>query len=209
MGDLGSLLSGENVKYLLLPFISAFIGWMTNWIAIKMLFHPKKPISFFFFTLHGIFYKKQTLLAHKLATTIEAKLFSHGDIYQVLKSEKFKQGIFHVVETYIDDFIDNRLTTIHPMLAMLPKDIILSIKKKLLDEFENFTPHLIEYVEKGFDSHLNIRELIRKKIESFEVEQLEEILQAILKSEFRVLEYVGGILGFLIGITQLLLVRFL
>ncbi len=28
---------------LLIPIISAFIGWFTNWIAIKMLFHPREP----------------------------------------------------------------------------------------------------------------------------------------------------------------------
>jgi uncharacterized membrane protein YheB (UPF0754 family) len=28
---------------ILIPLISAFIGWFTNWIAIKMLFHPREP----------------------------------------------------------------------------------------------------------------------------------------------------------------------
>ena len=32
-----------NFWLILIPFISAFIGWFTNWIAIKMLFHPKEP----------------------------------------------------------------------------------------------------------------------------------------------------------------------
>ena len=34
-----------NMNYwlILIPLISAFIGWFTNWIAIKMLFHPKEP----------------------------------------------------------------------------------------------------------------------------------------------------------------------
>ena len=32
-----------NYWLILIPLISAFIGWFTNWIAIKMLFHPKEP----------------------------------------------------------------------------------------------------------------------------------------------------------------------
>jgi hypothetical protein len=37
----------------LLPFIAALIGWMTNYIAVKMLFHPKEPKKFIGITFHG------------------------------------------------------------------------------------------------------------------------------------------------------------
>jgi len=30
---------------MLIPVISGFIGWVTNWVAIKMLFHPRKPYT--------------------------------------------------------------------------------------------------------------------------------------------------------------------
>ncbi|MFT5861156.1 MAG: uncharacterized membrane protein YheB (UPF0754 family), partial [Flavobacteriaceae bacterium] len=32
-----------------LPFIAALVGWFTNYLAVKMLFHPKEPINFYFF----------------------------------------------------------------------------------------------------------------------------------------------------------------
>jgi uncharacterized membrane protein YheB (UPF0754 family) len=48
------------------PFIGAFIGWITNWLAIKMLFHPRKPIKILFITFHGIFPKNKPRIAEKL-----------------------------------------------------------------------------------------------------------------------------------------------
>ena len=54
-----------NFWIVLVPVISAFIGWFTNWIAIKMLFHPKKPIRFLGLTIHGIFPKLQKQIAKK------------------------------------------------------------------------------------------------------------------------------------------------
>jgi uncharacterized membrane protein YheB (UPF0754 family) len=49
----------------LIPFLSAFIGWFTNWILLKMLFHPKEPKIIAGFRLQGIFPKNQGLLAEK------------------------------------------------------------------------------------------------------------------------------------------------
>ena len=54
----------------LIPFISAFIGWITNWIAIKMLFHPKDPKRILGVTFHGIFPKRQQQFATKLGAVV-------------------------------------------------------------------------------------------------------------------------------------------
>ena len=47
--------------------LSAFTGWITTWVAIKMLFHPRNPIKILGFTVQGIFPKNQRLIAQKLA----------------------------------------------------------------------------------------------------------------------------------------------
>ncbi|MBK6826355.1 MAG: hypothetical protein IPG86_05585 [Chitinophagaceae bacterium] len=47
---------------ILVPLISAFIGWVTNWVAIKMLFHPREPRKFLGITFHGIFPKGSSSL---------------------------------------------------------------------------------------------------------------------------------------------------
>ena len=50
------------VSYLvLIPILAAIIGWATNHLAVKMLFHPKKdPISLAGFTVQGVFQKDKT-----------------------------------------------------------------------------------------------------------------------------------------------------
>ncbi|PCI27128.1 MAG: DUF445 domain-containing protein [SAR324 cluster bacterium] len=196
-----------NWKYVLIPLISAFIGWLTNWVAVKMLFHPKQPINLGFFTLHGIFHQRQKEIAQKLGSTIESKLLNHSDIHDVLTSDKFLQNILPLVETYLDDFVNNRLKSIHPMLAMLPDSMVVMIKEKLMEEFSNFIPDVLEGAGDALQEHINVKEIIREKIEKFDVSELEDILFSILKSEFKMIELVGGVLGFFIGISQLLILH--
>ncbi|MFH1358869.1 MAG: DUF445 family protein, partial [archaeon] len=51
------------VKLMLIPIVGFLIGYFTNWIAIKMLFHPKKKI----FGIQGILPKRKKILAKKIA----------------------------------------------------------------------------------------------------------------------------------------------
>jgi uncharacterized membrane protein YheB (UPF0754 family) len=196
-------------KLILIPLVSAFIGWLTNWIAVKMLFHPKKPIRILFFVVQGIFHLRQKEIAHKLGTTIESKLLSHQDIQDVMKSDAIKDNLMPVIDNYINDFVSNRLITIHPMMAMLPADMVSLIQVKLLEEIQNMLPELLKEASKSLESSMNIKETIRKKIENFDVSELEDILFSILKSEFKMIEYIGGVLGFFIGVSQILIIKFL
>ena len=196
-------------KMILIPLVSAFIGWMTNWIAVKMLFHPKKPVRILFFVIQGIFHLRQKEIAKKLGSTIERKLFSHQDIQLVMKSDDIKQNLLPVIEKYIEDFVSNRLVSIHPMMAMLPPNMLELIQEKLLEEIQNMLPELLKEAGKSLESGIDIKETIRKKIENFDVSELEDILFSILKSEFKMIEYIGGVLGFFIGISQILIIKFL
>ena len=69
----------------LIPIISAFIGWITNYFAIKMLFYPKQPVNLLIFKLQGIFPKRQKEFASKIAQTIAQEILSVKDLIQHLK----------------------------------------------------------------------------------------------------------------------------
>ncbi len=196
-------------RHLIIPVIAAFIGWLTNWIAVKMLFHPKKPINFGLFAIQGVFHKRQSQLAAKLAAVVESKLFSHDDIHDKLVSPEFMGQILPIIEKHLEVIITEKLTSIHPMLAMIPESMVQLIKEKLLEEFAAFLPDVMDGASKALSSQIDIQRVIREKVEAFEVSELEDILFSILKSEFKMIEIVGGVLGFFIGLSQLLLLKYL
>jgi uncharacterized membrane protein YheB (UPF0754 family) len=52
------------------------------------------------------------------------------------------------------------------------------------------------------DSEMDIQEIVSKKIDGFDVETLENVVLGFTKSEFKFLEIMGGVLGFFIGVIQ-------
>jgi methionine--tRNA ligase beta chain len=97
-----------------IPFISAFIGWFTNWIAIKMLFHPKEPKKFLFITFQGVFPKRQRQFAEKLGKMVSTELISFKEIEEKIVNPDNLKKLMPFVEIKIDDFakVDLRIAKI-------------------------------------------------------------------------------------------------
>lgn len=78
------------------PLIGAGIGYITNWIAVKMMFRPLHPIKIGKFTLPftpGIIPKNQPKLAESIGNTISNSLLTDNDLKEVLLSNEVKQYI--------------------------------------------------------------------------------------------------------------------
>ncbi len=69
-----------------IPLISALIGWITNYLAVKMIFRPHIPIKILGITFHGILPKRKSALAHEIGETVERELISHDDIKKHMPS---------------------------------------------------------------------------------------------------------------------------
>ena len=202
------MIEGLTWTQLAIPLIAGLIGWLTNWVAIKMLFHPRKPVNLGLFVLQGVFHKRQAALAKKLAEVVEQNLFSHQDIHDKLTSPEFIASILPLIGRHLEELITEKLTKIHPMLGLIPEPMIHNIKDLMLKEFAIFLPEVMEGASESLAEHVDIKAVIQAKIEAFDVLQLEDLLLQIMKSEFKLIEYVGGVLGFVIGLLQLVLLKF-
>ena len=82
----------EFVRFLVLVAIGGLIGYVTNRIAIKMLFRPVNPIKILFFEIQGVFPKRKDKIAVSLAETIEQELLSKDVIMdKILNEEKVQE----------------------------------------------------------------------------------------------------------------------
>ncbi len=186
-----------------LPFISAGIGWFTNFIAIKMLFHPRKENNFYFFKLQGIFPKRKKTLARNLAVMVSQQLFTTDDLVRQMDDgnmeSEFKAKLNSLIDKYLEEELPKTLNPI--MAALIPSKFLDKIKRSIGNEIDNQLPHLkAQFVEKL--KSIDLEQVIFDKIIQFPDEQFEEVLMAVIKKELKYIEVAGAILGFLIGLIQ-------
>ena len=198
-------LSSEYVLYLLPP-IAALIGWLTNFLAVKMLFHPKAPISIFGFEFQGVFPKRQAQLAAKLGDLVSEELFSVEEVTDRIKEVSTNQETMDLIGRRIEKTIREKLVKSFPMLSMfLSDDMVEKVTKLFKDELRNFIRESADGVAKKIEKDLDVREMVRKKVEAFSSDKLEALLSSLMKKEFRFIEVIGAVIGFLIGCAQVAL----
>ncbi|MCB9831322.1 MAG: DUF445 family protein [Planctomycetes bacterium] len=193
--------------WLTLPPVAAAIGWFTNFIAVRMIFRPREPIGFGPLKIQGVLPKRKAEFARNIGATVSEHLISPEDIKAVIDDPRVSEKLRQDVAARIDDFIARKIATT-PMLGMFLKgSFVESLKATLLDEIEDLLEKGVVTIGEHLDEHLDLHRLVEEKILSFDMDRLEKITLSVAKKELFAIEILGAILGFLVGILQLLVLQ--
>ena len=170
--------------FLLFPIISAFIGWITNWVAIKMLFHPRTPKRILGITFHGIFPKRQQKFAEKLGKLVSEEFLSFDDIEAKISNPENLKQIMPTIETHIDDFLRNKLKDEMPVISMFIGDkTIGNLKTMFMKEIETLLPIVMKQYAANLKTELDLEQIVITKVAAFSSDKLEEVLYQIMSKE--------------------------
>ena len=122
---------------------SAVIGWITNYIAIKMLFRPHKEINFGFFKIQGLIPKRKAEIGNGIANVIQNELISIKDVVNNIDKKEFSKKLESLVDEILEKNLKSKIKEIVPgMMAMFITDNIVAsiadgIKSMVMENQEN------------------------------------------------------------------------
>ncbi len=184
-----------------IPVISAFIGYLTNVVAIKLLFWPQKPINCVFFELFGLLPKRQAEIAVKVGELVEEQLLSPDDLIDKVNTPETQEKITEK----LCEIVRDRLYTVLPRI--LPQKLVQLIGDNLEKILYQEAPGLIEQLIESGQDHINneikIKTMVEDKINSLDLDELEKLVRGVSSTELKFIEILGGVLGFIIGLVQI------
>ncbi|KXG74606.1 DUF445 domain-containing protein [Thermotalea metallivorans] len=190
------------IKLMILALVGAAIGWFTNVLAIKLIFRPFNPIriSILNLTFQGLIPKRKPELAKSIGEIVESELISIEEIIdRFIESENKREMIFGI-KRKIKKIAEQKLPVIIPSAI---KMMLLDYIDDIIDrEAEGAITELTEKMIHKATGQIKISQMIEEKINRFEIEKLESIILAIAQKELKHIEILGGIIGFIIGILQ-------
>ncbi len=131
-------------SYLIFPTVGALIGYMTNVLAIWMIFNPKKPINFLLFTWQGLVPKSRDRIAENLATTVEQELVNARLIKEYLMEEQRKRDIKRGLVDFILGELDRDYPSLREMLgANYPR-----LRQFILDYYMNNYGAVLRFLDR-------------------------------------------------------------
>lgn len=129
-------------RYLMVPIIGAIIGYATNWIAVKMLFHPHYEVRVFGIKLPftpGVIPKGQARLAKAVGRAVEEQLLNE----QVLKTVLLSQDMKAKVAGAVDDWLSRKEESDATLLSEAGKMITEEKVKELAGTIGNHITDIV------------------------------------------------------------------
>ncbi len=190
------------MKILFLGSIGAVIGWVTNILAIKLIFRPIRPINIpvVNFKIEGLIPKRRKEIAKSIGDVVEQELISVEDIINNMIKEEDKDNLMKAVQLKVDEIIEQKLP---PFIPVSFKGMIKEYLDKIIqEEIGQVIGDLSGYLVHKSAKRIKIGNMVEDKINEFDLEKLEEIIINIAKKELKHIEVLGLVLGFFIGILQ-------
>lgn len=183
------------------------IGWFTNYLAIKMLFRPYKPIKIPVLNIEvqGLIPKRRGDIAVSLGEIVEKELISIDDIFANIMGDADREKILSALGSRLDDIIEKKMPSYIP--GMFRNMISDYIKKVIMDEVVNFIENDSGRVIEQINQKVDIKRIVENKINGFELSKVEELALYAAGKELRGIEIIGGVLGFAIGLVEGILVQ--
>lgn len=196
------------IKILILATIGGVIGYITNVIAIKLIFRPIIPIKIPIINkeIIGLIPKRKTEIATNIGTIIQEEFLSLDEILDNIVTEDDKQSVVEYIRVKLKLIINEKL-------SLAPSSIKRIIQEYIYDFIEEEIKHSIDDLSEEIVSkattRINIKEIVENKINQLDLYELENIILRIAKNELKHIEILGLVLGFLIGIIQGIIILFI
>ena len=195
----------ENWRYAILPVLGMLIGWGTNWLALKMLFKPRKPFGVGRYKIQGLIPSRRNDLSGTIAKTISDELLSSDDLVKAMNELDIKGIALSQVNSIVEKKIESLDLKNSPPLGMLHDTIVSTAQSIVSSQVEDSIDDFLENMGDHVSGNLDIIRLMEEKLSSLDDERIEEIVTEVSKKELKHIERLGAVLGFIIGCLQVLL----
>ena len=196
------------ITILILTIVGGLIGWITNILAIKLLFRTIKPVKIPILNIEilGLIPKRKKEIAANIGEVISNELLSMDDILDQALNNSNGENFNSYITDKIKNIINEKLNIIPMPFRMMAAPYIDEILNK---EVPNAVDEIsVDLLDKAKEN-VNIQEIVEEKINQLDLEKLEDIIIKVAKKELKHIEILGLVLGAIIGVLQGVLVIFL
>lgn len=196
-------------RLLLLAVVGALIGWSTNVVAIKLMFRPLEPIRIPLtrFSIQGLIPKRKTEIAKSIGDVISEELLSIDQIMDKFLMDMDKKQIIEQIKEKVNQIANEKMPSVIPSMF---KGIIIQNIDKMIDESgDDIVVEMGEKLTHKAIESIDISKMVEDRINGYNFEKIEEMTLRIAKKELKHIEWLGGVIGFFIGLIQGVIILYL
>ncbi len=199
--------NSQLIGALMMPLTYGFVGWMTNYVALKMTFYP---LDFWgippYLGWQGILPRKSHKMADKAVNVITDRLIKIEEVFDKVDSKRVEQELRPLLKDVSASVVKDIIDDINPTLWDLMPE---AMKSEIIKQSQTQAPHTIRTIISQIRSNIyqvfDLKGLVLKSLTGPNVAMTVEMFQRVGGPEFRFIEVSGFYFGFILGLAQMVL----
>ncbi|XOV78730.1 MAG: DUF445 domain-containing protein [Aestuariibacter sp.] len=191
-------------QWYVLPIGGLLVGYITNWIAIKIIFEPKDPVKVGPFTVQGMFLKRQKEVSRVYSDIIDTKLMNSENIADIVLHGSGSENLLELIELHVNDAIERYVALTQPYFALgVGSENFYKMKelaaKRLFTDSNKYLSYAYEYA----NGALRIGDDLCEKMQGLTPAEFEGVLRPAYQADEWKLILTGAVLGMAAGFFQI------
>ncbi len=188
----------------LLPSVGFVIGYLTNYLALKMIFEPAEPKRVFGFKWQGGFLKRQDEVSEAYARLITSEIVNSENILKALFEGPYTDRLLEIVQRHVEEAAEVYSAVPRPVANLLIGSADYDgLKARIGRQIVASVPDgpiysVSDYAEEALD----LENTLRDRLKALPPDQFTGLLRPIFQEDEWKLILVGAVLGLLVGIAQ-------
>jgi len=167
-----------------LPAAGALVGYVTNWIAIKLLFEPAEPVNVGnLMVIQGLFESRQVEVSDEFGQFMNRRVLNSAMLLQDLASGEDQGDLYHFLRRHLP----------YPIPSHILKAAVAGIAE-MADH-----PHRYPQVHRYVSERLDIEKTLAERLKTLSSKEFEDLLHPVFQEDEMTLIATGGVLGMIAG----------
>ncbi|MCY4731787.1 hypothetical protein KY092_14605 [Natronomonas gomsonensis] len=194
-------------RWWVLPVAGVFVGYFTNWLALKMIFQPMKPHEVGPFTIQGLFIRRQNEASETYASIVAEEVINLENVARNLLNGPNADRTRKMIAEELREAVDSSMGLAAPLLRFTtgPRQYD-AIREGIADRGVEYAIEPMSDPEFNAERSEAIQRLMAGRMKDLPPEEFARMLRAAFKEDEWLLIGVGAALGFVAGWVQLLVV---
>lgn len=192
------------VKILIfLPVVGAIIGYVTKWVAIRMLWWPSKwhgigPIGW-----QGVIQRRSGKFAEGVADTVQTTGITVDTLLERVDSAAFAEAMAPALDEAAPELAQRVIDAVQPGLfgSMVPaaQGMVVDQVKR---EGQRIAAATLDAMRPVLREIIDLRKVVVTRLSGADADRLARLFRRVGKRELEVVIWYGAVLGFIIGALE-------
>lgn len=209
-GVLGALLAPLWLKYpepWALPLGGFLIGFVTNWLAINLIFSPLRPRRFLFWRIQGLFLRRQDEISEIWARLVADELITVEKVADAMINGDQGARTRAILQKHLRPMLDDSVVLKLAAQVSVGMTGYTDLKRAMNDKAVHATRDVFSDPAFNKERAPVVAGVLSRQMKALRPEEFQDILRPAFREEELQLMVVGGLFGALAGLIQFLAIH--